>query len=111
MTFKLNTKRTVTKEITAAITGVDGKINKITLKPTYRMLPKDRLAELSNADIADKDLLDEVLVSVDGIELDEGASDADVLDACKNDLEVSYALTMGFSKVLETTQNAGNSKR
>lgn len=92
--FKLNTRRTYPCEINVVVVGEDGKDVKGKFTATFKVLPRQEKLPAN--------LLDEVLVGLEGIELSDGDGNVlegtDALDAAKLDPSVSTALLSAYTE-------------
>jgi len=90
MPLKLNKNRTTI--LTVAIEDADGTMQ------TFKV--KCKLLKRHEAENSDKALIDEVLVSVDGLDIcnDEGVAlgTSDALEAIKNDFELSALIAQAY---------------
>lgn len=92
--FKLNVQRTYPCPVSVTIVGEDGKdvIGKFTA--IFKVLPRQKEVPVN--------LLDEVLIGLEGIELSDGEGNVlegtDALDAAKLDPAVSVALLTAYTE-------------
>lgn len=96
MAFVLNTHRTYKQKATLSFLMEDGKTQEAPIVVTWKSIPK------SEAKGDDRDLLDVVLVNVEGISFTDDKGDpVDTLEAIKNDAACAIQLIEIWREGLE----------